>query len=160
MQQVSCDLRRNCLTLTKDGAPWFSIPASFSVNGKIYAPESISLEDHTITAKTPDSTMIFQLLPDSILVDICLTCLEDTPVYETLYFLGDQGGMEIGHFDRAFCPQPRRNNGHNMDFFQNLPNCSLNGYFYPSIQNFAIGNSQGWVAFGLLDMPELCPIEK
>ena len=154
MYQAYCDAKSASLALTKDGTPWFSIPTAFSVNGKVYTPETLTREGDTVTARTQDSCLTFRLLPDSILVDIRLTCREDTPIYETVYFLGACGGMEIGHFDRAFCPQPRRNNGHNMDFFQNLPNCSLNGYFYPSIQNFAIGNSQGWVAFGLLDMPD------
>ena len=41
-----------------------------------------------------------------------------------------------------------------MDFYKNLPDCSINGYFYSSITNFSVGNSQGWVSFGLLDMPD------
>lgn len=142
------------LELSKNGAPWFSIPASFSVNGTVYEPESFHRKGDTLLFQTASSCLSFRLLPDSILVDVSLLCPRETPVYETVYFLGAQGGMDIGHFDRAFCPQPRRNNGHNMDFFRNLPDCSLNGYFYPGIQNFALGNRQGWAAFGLLDLPD------
>ena len=30
----------------------------------------------------------------------------------------------------------------------------MNGYFYPSITNFSVGNALGWVSFGLLDLPD------
>lgn len=154
MYRASYDPKKQAITLFKNDAYWFSIPTAFSVNNIRYTPETFSQDGNALIFRTKNSCLSFQLLPDSILVDVELTCPRETPVFETVYFLGNRGGMDIGHFDRAFSPQPRRNNGHNLDFFQNLPDCSINGYFYPSLQNFAIGNSQGWAAFGLLDFPD------
>ena len=154
MYQATYDPQKKTLNLSKNNTPWFSIPAAFSVNGKIYQPDHFTQEGDTLYFRTENSCLSFRLYPDSILVDVALTCPQETPIYETVYFLGKDGGMDIGHFDRAFSPQPRKNKGHNLDFFQNLPDCSINGYFYPSVQNFAIGNAQGWAAFGLLDFPD------
>ncbi len=154
MYQASYNLKKHTVDLSRNNAYWFSIPASFSVNDKVYTPESFCQKEDTLIFSTESSRLSFRLLSDSILVDIQLKCQEETPIYETVYFRGNRGGMEIGHFDRAFSPQPRKNDGHNLDFFQNLPDCSINGYFYPCIQNWAIGNEQGWVAFGLMDLPD------
>lgn len=41
-----------------------------------------------------------------------------------------------------------------MDYFNHLPDISLNGYFSPPAFQFSIGNADAWVSFGLLDIPD------
>lgn len=154
MYQASYDAKTNTLILTKNGEYWFSIPTSVSVNGVIYSPSFAGEKDGKLLFESADAQMSFFLQEDCIEVQFSLRCQEETPIYEAIYFRDQQGGMRISHFDRALTTQPRRNNCHNMDFFQNLPDCSLNGYFYPTMLNFTVGNSQGWAAFGLLDLPD------
>jgi hypothetical protein len=62
MYQAYCDAKSASLVLTKAGAPWFSIPAAFSVNGKVYAPKALTREGDTVTARTQDSCLTFRLL--------------------------------------------------------------------------------------------------
>lgn len=154
MYQAAYDQSSRCITIRKNGEKWFSIPAAVSVNGTIYAPAPERSSDDMISFRDQDACMSFRLNSDSIEVSFSLSFAEDTPIYEAVYFRDQEGGMRIGHFDRALTTQPRRNDCHNMDFFKNLPDCSLNGYFYPTMLNFTVGNSQGWAAFGLLDLPD------
>lgn len=154
MYQASYDARSHTLILTKNGDYWFSIPVSVSVNGVTYAPTYAGEKDGKLLFESADARMSFFLQADCIEVQFSLHCQEETPIYEAIYFRDQQGGMRISHFDRALTTQPRRNDCHNMDFFKNLPDCSLNGYFYPTMLNFTVGNAQGWAAFGLLDLPD------
>ncbi len=152
--QAFYDQKTHCITLTKNGEYWFSIPVAVSVNGVIYAPSFVGEKESRLVFESADAHMSFFLQADCIEVQFSLHCQEETPIYEAIYFRDQQGGMGISHFDRALTTQPRRNNCHNMDFFKNLPDCSLNGYFYPTMLNFTVGNAQGWAAFGLLDLPD------
>ena len=154
MYQASYDAKTHTLILTKNGEYWFSIPVAVSVNGIVYAPSFVGEKDGKLLFESADAQMSFFLQADCIEVRFSLHCQEETPIYEAIYFQDQQGGMRISHFDRALTTQPRRNNCHNMDFFKNLPDCSLNGYFYPTMLNFTVGNGQGWAAFGLLDLPD------
>lgn len=154
MYNASFNAVNGCLELSRNGKHWFSIPAAVTVNEKVYAPALQCREDSLLRFSSEECTLTFLLLPDSIEVDFDLHCPEQFAVYDALYFQDCEGGLRISHFDRAFSPQPRRNDGHNMDFYKNLPDCSINGYFYPSITNFTVGNALGWVSFGLLDLPD------
>ena len=154
MYQASYDLKSHSIVLTKKGEYWFSIPVGVSVNDTVYTPALVQEQADLLTFSENGAVMSFKLNPDCIEVEFSLQCGEDTPIYEAVCFRDTVGGLRIGHFDRAFTTQPRRNNCHNMDFYKNLPDCSLNGYFYPTMLNFAIGNAQGWAAFGLLDLPD------
>ena len=142
------------IILKKNGKHWFSIPAAVSVNDKVYSPALDFQSDDEIRFSENGATMTFLLKKDCIEVSFAVTFEEDTPIFEAKYFKDNLGGLKIQHFDRALTSQPRRNNCHNMDFYKNLPDCSLNGYFYPTMLNFTVGNEQGWVAFGLLDLPD------
>lgn len=144
----------NMLQISKKDGYWFSIPVGVSINNCVYTPSTYAQNNDVLTFTQGDMQMQWKLLPDCIEVSFSIRYTQDTPIYEAKYFCNAQGGMQIGHFDRAFTTQPRRNDCHNMDFFKNLPDCSLNGYFYPTMLNFAVGNEQGWVAFGLLDLPD------
>lgn len=154
MYQASYDQNDHVITLTKKGEYWFSIPVAVSVNEKVYAPAFVEENNNNLVFSGDGANMCFQLQEDCIEVSFSVNFPEETPIYEAKYFKDQAGGMRIGHFDRALTTQPRRNNCHNMDFFKNLPDCSLNGYFYPTMLNFTVGNAQGWVAFGLLDLPD------
>lgn len=154
MYSANYNVNKHALEIFRNGAYWFSIPVSVSINNILYSPEQFSRQDSVLRFASDDAVLSFTLNPDSIEVDFSVSFSEDTAIYDALYFRSSAGGLGITHFDRAFSPQPRRNNGHNMDFYKNLPDCSINGYFYPSITNFSVGNSQGWVSFGLLDMPD------
>ena len=125
-----------------------------SVNDKIYNPKLEYQDDTVIRLSEDGSVMTFTLKKDCIEVSFGVTYGEETPIYEAKYFKDQNGGLKIQYFDRALTSQPRRNDCHNMDFYKNLPDCSLNGYFYPTMLNFTVGNEQGWVAFGLLDLPD------
>lgn len=154
MYQASYDAQTHQLNLAKNNQHWFSIPVSVSVNGKVFAPSYAGQNGNQLLFRDEKAEITILLQDDCIEVSAALMLQEETPIYEAVYFRDAEGGMRISHFDRALTTQPRRNNCHNMDFFKNLPDCSLNGYFYPTMLNFTIGNSQGWVAFGLLDLPD------
>lgn len=144
----------NCIELSKNNEYWFSIPVSVSINEKVYSPSLSSDKNNELIFSSGTEKLTFKFLDDSIEVDFRIKYDAETPIYEAFYFKSTAGGMKISHFNRAFCPQPRRNDGFNMDFYKNLPDCSMNGYYTPSILNFSIGNELGWVSFGLLDIPD------
>jgi len=154
MYKATYQSNTHCIELSKDGMPWFSIPAAVTVNNTVYAP-ALQSDDGSILRFADDTAeLIFTLRDDAIEVDFSLSVQDALPIHEVYCFKDAAGGLRIAGFDRAFTPQPRRNQGHNMDFYKNLPDCSMNGYFYPPITNFSIGNTQGWVSFGLLDLPD------
>jgi len=142
------------IEITRNGSFWFSVPAAVSVNGCAYAPSVAENTQDRLVLADETGSICFQFRADSIEVSFNRRFDADTPIYEAKYFRNDRSGMNLDGFDRAFCPQPRRNDGHNMDFYKNLPDCSLTGYFSPSILNFSIGSGLGWVSFGLLDIPD------
>lgn len=152
--QAKYDPKNHCIVISKEGQYWFSVPAAVSVNDVVYAPALASENDNAFFFEDQTSSIAFLLKDDCVEVSCNIHYKLDTPIYEAKYFKDSCGGLRISHFDRALTTQPRRNNCHNMDFFKNLPDCSLNGYFYPTMLNFTVGNSQGWVAFGLLDLPD------
>ncbi len=154
MYQALYKNKENGFEIMKNGTYWFSIPVAVSVNEQIYEPGFISECNGVYTFGNEYVKMSFHCVKDSIIVDFTLRTETDTPIYKACYFKGSAGGLEIQHFNKSFCPQPRRNDGYNMDFYKNLPDCSMNGYFYPSITNFSVGNDLGWVSFGLLDLPD------
>lgn len=154
LYQAHYEPKEHSIVLSKNNEYWFSIPAAVSVNDTVYAPALVCQTEGKICFEDQISSITFILNEDCIEVQSAVKYQEATPIYETKYFKDNVGGLRISHFDRAFTTQPRRNNCHNMDFFKNLPDCSLNGYFYPTMLNFTVGNSQGWVAFGLLDLPD------
>jgi hypothetical protein len=44
--------------------------------------------------------------------------------------------------------------GVNNTFTTNLPDLSTNGYHSPACLNISLGTPQGWVSYGLLDIPD------
>lgn len=154
MYQAIFDQKSHSIVINKKGTYWFSFPVSVSVNGKIYSPALTETREDGWVFSDSICSISIQKNEDDMVVSFQLRCESDMPIYEAIYFRNLCGGMQIGHFDRALTTQPRRNNCHNMDFFKNLPDCSLNGYFYPTMLNFTVGNEQGWAAFGLLDLPD------
>ncbi len=154
MYQAIYNQKTHSMDLAKDGKCWFSIPISVSVNGTVIAPPCVGVEEGKLVFRDAEGEITVLLQPDYMEVCASVFCNAATPIYEAVYFRDENGGMRIGHFDRSLTTQPRRNNGHNMDFYRTLPDCSLNGYFYPTMLNITVGNDQGFAAFGLLDLPD------
>jgi hypothetical protein len=78
----------------------------------------------------------------------------DFALYELELFR--QGSLGIKMIDclEWFSPQPRNYDGINRAFNKRFSDCSLDGYFSPAPLNFTVGNRNGLVSFGLLDLPD------
>jgi len=147
-------IQENNINITLNNKPFLTLPASASVNDVI--------SDMTLTDNSGDKAvfsaenekMVFEFLSDSIIVTYSKTFTEDTAIFESKIFKGKDCAIDLKNFDRAFTSQPRNNGWKNMDYFNHLPDISLNGYFIPATFNFSIGNSDAWVSFGLLDIPD------
>ena len=147
-------IKDNKIHISLGSNPFLTIPASASVNDAI---SNLSLaEEKTDMAvfASEKEKMVFEFKPDSILVTYSIKFDEDTPIFKSKMFKAADGAIELYNFDRVFTPQPRNNAWKNMDYFNHLPDISVNGYFIPSTFNLSIGNSDAWVSFGLLDIPD------
>ncbi len=144
------------------GKRFLTLPASASVNNCIPELKLSESSGSVATYESAKAKMIFEFLPDSILVSYGVSFDEDTPVYESRMFKSADSGIKLADFDRAFTSQPRNNNWDNMDYFNHLPDISLTGYFIPATFNFSIGNPDAWVSFGLLDIPDtsICKMDE
>lgn len=160
-QIYSYNIKDNKIHIFLNSSLFLTLPASASVNDEI---SKLSLEkdaDNKAIFTSANEKMSFEFLSDSIIVSYSKTFDEDTPIYEAKMFKDGDCAIELTGFDRAFTPQPRNNAGKNMDYFNHLPDVSLNGYFIPATFNISIGNPDGWVSFGLLDIPDtsLCKMD-
>jgi len=144
----------NKIHICLNSKPFLTLPASASVND-VVSELSLAEEsaDKAVFA-SENGKMVFEFNSDSILVSYSVKFDKDTPVFESKIFKGTDSAIELENFDRVFTPQPRNNKGKNMDYFNHLPDVSLNGYFIPATFNISIGNSDAWVSFGLLDIPD------
>jgi len=134
--------------------PFLKLPASASVNGIISELQLTYSDENSALFSDGIGNMTFDFQDDCIVVSYHMICSEDTQIYEAKMFRAPESGIDLKDFDRAFAPQPRNNKWNNMDYFNHLPDISLNGYFLPPTFNFSIGNKDGWVSFGLLDIPD------
>lgn len=148
------DIKGNTVSVSLNGKPFLTVPASASVNGVVSDVKLKEKNENKAVFESENQKMIFEFLPDSILVTYSKTFDEDTPIFEAKMFKSESASIDLSGFDRAFTSQPRNNGWKNMDYFNHLPDISLNGYFIPPTFNFSIGNSDGWVSFGLLDIPD------
>ena len=144
----------NTVIIYRDGKKFFSLPASAKINGK-YSSLSLKSEDNDrIVFASDDENMTFTLYDDCIVVEYDKSFAEKTPIFTAGIFASEKMGMTLENFDRAFCPQPRNNAQKNMDYYNHLPDISSNAYNSPSVLEFTLGNSDGWVSVGLLDLPD------
>lgn len=147
-------VENNAVVFYRENKKFFTVPASARVN-EVYSDLSL----HEITAErilffSSHERMIFSLFPDCIVVEYRKCFDEETPIFKSHIFASPEMGMMVENFDRAFCPQPRQNGGANMDYYHHLPDISANAYNSPSILEFSLGNTDGWVSVGLLDLPD------
>lgn len=150
----SYEILENQINILLNNKPFLSVPASASVNGVLSDVTLKEQSESKAVFESENQKMVFEFLPDSILVTYSKTFDEDTPIFESKMFKSEDASIDLKGFDRAFTPQPRNNGWKNMDYFNHLPDISLNGYFIPATFNFSIGNSDAWVSFGLLDIPD------
>ncbi len=77
----------------------------------------------------------------------------DFNLFELELFRKGSLGIKMVDCLEWFSPQPRNYDGINRAFNKRFSDCSLDGYFSPAPLNFTVGNSNGLVSFGLLDLP-------
>jgi len=142
------------LSFYLEGKKLFSVGASALINGEFsnFKKESINEDKAVFSGK--NEKMTFEFLDDCIKVAYSKKFDEETPIYVTKMFAGEGKEINVSNLDRGFTPQARNNRGKNLEFYRHLPDISANGYFSPSLFNFSLGNSEKWVSFGLLDIPD------
>lgn len=150
-------LEQNAISL--DGGIKATLPMAMELNGVCY--------NMTLKESYADSA-VYVCENTRVCVDFATDCLRfsfshnfpsETEIYESVLFAG---GIRIADFDRVLSVQPRNNQGLNMEFFSHLPDVSANGYFSPAELNMILGSRDGWIALGLLDIPDskLCRIRE
>ncbi len=144
----------NIVSIKVNGKALFTVPASASLNGILSCTELKKATENILEFSSETEKILFTLNDDCILVDFSRKMTENTPIFESKIFKSAESGIKVNDFDRAFCPQPRNNKGRNMDYYNHLPDISSNGYFSPSVLEFTVGSKNGWVSFGLLDLPD------
>lgn len=139
-----------CSVTLKQGIT-VTLPMEMTLNGTCY-PMTLAESDGTRAVYAGNHTRATLLFGDD---DVRISFVHDfpeyTPVYESVLFTG---GLQIAGFDRVLSTQPRNNGGLNMEFFRHLPDISANGYFSPPELNMILGSRDGWLAVGLLDLPD------
>ena len=139
------------LIISRDGAEFLTIPFSVSINGETDSLSVESDDGKNIVLSGNGSVMTCTVNDDCIIFGYKKQFSERTAIYNVKAFAQ---GVALSGFDRAFCPQPRRNDMRNLSYYNNLPDISMNGYFTAPALEFAIGSAQGWASFGLLDLPD------
>ena len=148
-----------------DGGRYLKMPASvlFTESGEEIQTEkplySFDGEKLIVSAKSLCNrfdalTLSFILNDDSIEVSFTAEAKEDVYVEQTELFRNGKKGMYMVDCIKYFTPAPRNNFGVNRAFENVCCDCTMNAYFAPPPLNFCIGNRNGWVAFGLLDLPD------
>ncbi len=150
----SVAVENNSVNIFRNGKLFLALPASASLNGEYSKLELESAAESKLVFASNTEKLVFTLEEDCILADFSREMFDDTPIYEAKIFADGKSGIGLVGFDRAFCPQARNNGGKNMDYYNHLPDISSNGYFSPSVLEFTIGSPDGWVSFGLLDIPD------
>ena len=119
---------------------------------------SVEKDKIVISEKNPspeisEMRLSASFMPDSVLVEFSADAKEDFAPYETELFRVDSLGIKMIDCLNWFTPQPRNFDGINRAFNKRFCSCSFDGYFTPPPLNFSVGNLNGWVSFGLLDLP-------
>lgn len=98
--------------------------------------------------------LVFTCTDDEIVTGFSMEAGEDTTIVSIEQFRNGRKGLYMVDCTSYFAPQPRNFQGVNRAFNKCFPDCSTDGYFSPAPLNFSIGNANGWVSFGLLDLPD------
>ena len=128
-----------------------TLPMAVSLNGDTYPMILKEARDDCAVYKGESSRATLYFAADSVRIVFEHDFSAETEIYESVAFAG---GIRLCGFDRVLSTQPRNNGGLNMEFFRHLPDISAEGYFSPPELNMIIGSSDGWLAIGLLDLPD------
>ena len=153
--------REHSVVLTRGGKNFATLPAAFSVNGKKYAPALTEATKTTALYSDDVSSILFSFYEDAITVAASLVAEDAALPVEMTHLFVDGTIAPVG-FDRAFTPQPRNNTTRNCAFYSSLPDISANGYHTPPMLNFSLGSPEGWISYGMLDIPDtrMCRMEE
>ena len=119
-----------------------------------FAGNTLSVTAESVCGRFGTLTLSFLLNDDSIEVSFEAEAKEDIYVGQTELFRRGRKGLYMVDCIKRFTPAPRNNDGINRSFESVFCDCTMNAYFAPPPLNFCIGNRSGWVAFGLLDLPD------
>ncbi len=144
----------NTVVILRNKARFFSVPASARINGVDSALDLKEASEDKIRLGSEREEMTFSLYEDFIVVEYEKRFDAPEAIDEVRIFSGNGEGIWVKDLDRAFCPQPHENGQDNMTYYDRLPDISAYGYNSPSVLEFALGNSEGWVSIGLLDLPD------
>ena len=97
--------------------------------------------------------LVAEFFGDSVVISFEAAAKSDFAIYELELFRKGPLGIKMIDCLEWFAPQPRNYDGINRAFNKRFCECSLNGYFTPAPLNFTVGNREGLVSFGLLDLP-------
>ncbi len=153
------------LLCNTNGRRYVKMPAwvSFSESGKEVSFNHISYNETenslTVTAAADsdavgEATLSFLLQDDTIEVSFSAEAKRELRVDFTELFRNGRKGLYMVDCIRYFSPAPRNYEGINRAFNKVLCDCTMDAYFAPPPLNFCIGNKSGWLAFGLLDLPD------
>lgn len=152
--------KEHAVCFSKNGQPFLTLPAAFTVNGVTYTPPFSKEEENLLLFTDGFATISFRILADAVTVEASLIAETDFGV-ENAHLFSDGSIAPVG-FDRAYTPQPRNNTMRNCTMFSALPDISANGYHTPPCLQFSVGSPLGWVSYGLLDIPDtrMCRMEE
>jgi len=98
--------------------------------------------------------LVFEFQNDSILVSYEAEASQVLSINSVTFFIKGNKGLYMVNNTRYFSPVPRSNDGCNNSFNRNFPDCGIDGFFSPPPLHFSIGGKNGWVCFGLADLPD------
>lgn len=159
------EIANEVILYNSDGGRYLKMPASalFAEGGEeiqTVKPE-YSFEGNTLTVSAKSLcdrfgtiSLSFLLNEDSIEVSFSAEARKDVYVQQTELFRNGPKGMYMVDCIKYFAPAPRNNEGVNRAFEKVFCDCTMNAYFAPPPLNFCVGNRSGWIAFGLLDLPD------
>lgn len=155
----------NVVTLyNPDGERYLKMPASVLLTEKgekiqteeprsFFAENTLTVCAKSKCARFGELKLVFLLNDDSVEVSFFAKAREDVYVERTELFRNGPRGMYMPDCVKYFAPAPRNNCGVNRAFENVFCDCTMNAYFAPPPLNFCVGNRNGWIAFGLLDLP-------
>ena len=149
----SAQAKKHSVEIERNGKPFLSLPMTFDVNGVQYAPALIKKKKNYYCYSDGIASITVCLSEDFLTVRAALKAA-NAPLAVGVSRLFAGGTIAPVGFDRAHTPQPRNNMGVNNTFTTNLPDISSNGYHTPPCLNFSLGSPDGWVSYGLLDIPD------
>ena len=166
MYSYKFDNENKFLTLYgKSGGYIMDLPlgARVDFNGKDLFFENPEVKTHDgkieIVKENPceclsNMALKLEFFEDCVTVSFEVLAKKDFALYELELFRQGSLGIKMVDCLEWFSPQPRNYDGINRAFNKRFSDCSLDGYFSPAPLNFTVGNHNGLVSFGLLDLPD------